>query len=630
MPYEIIPFETGYRVCKSDEPTKCFSNKPLSKRQATKQMKAIIISEQGSKEGAGVPAKASVELSSSFFEIRVATPTKEDGKRITIHITSKDGLELFLKHLEKSLTPLVAVDHAKRVLEVKPKKIFVSDVLTEDCDWFDMPTYEPNSELKNSPYFTIVYNSKWDKAEEFRASLGTAIKQKITSSTDSIWFPERINSLYEHNGWVYASDDILKTTPKYPIYVISKGRWEKRHTVKWLEWVGLDYKIVVEPQEYNDYNSVIDAKHILTLPEKYLNKNQGSIPARNFVMDHSKANGDKRHWILDDNIKSYKRWNKGERVIVKSGAAFRVVEDYTDRYSNVMLSGHHYSMFLTSINNNKPVFYNTRVYSSILINNDIPFEWRGRYNEDTDLSLRCLKAGFPTILFNAFVADKLATLSTKGGNTNSIYAEKDALLRKAQSLVDQHPDVAEVRTRFHRPHHYVDYTHFKDLKPKMKPDLHLTKDVDDYGLYLRNDQITPRKMTPNPSTPYPPYTNHIEGGAKKGDFVAQLKEVGLSPGLYLGIARKVAKREGYDPSALTVALDGVHKLTYKSPEGIKHFGRVGYGDYIIYCWLERNNEIPKGFADVKRNVFRKSHSRMSEIHKLGKYSPNELAINILW
>lgn len=33
-----------------------------------------------------------------------------------------------------------------------------------------------------------------------------------------------------------------------------------------------------------------------------------------------------------------------------------------------------------------------RAFPCILIQNDIPFRWRGRYNEDTDLSLRALKA----------------------------------------------------------------------------------------------------------------------------------------------------------------------------------------------------------------------------------------------
>lgn len=93
---------------------------------------------------------------------------------------------------------------------------------------------------------------------------------------------------------------------------------------------------------------------------------------------------------------------------------------------------------------------------------------------------------------------------------------------------------------------------------------------------------------------------------------------------FLAAARRAAARTGYDPSKLTLAKDGVHKLTYDSPEGIKHFGRKGYGDYL---WYKSHDPT---LAQQKRHVFRTSHGEMSRIHKLGKYSANELAINILW
>ena len=53
--------------------------------------------------------------------------------------------------------------------------------------------------------------------------------------------------------------------PKYPVYVISKGRWESRLTSKALERMKVPYHIVVEPQEFDNYASVIDKQKILTL-----------------------------------------------------------------------------------------------------------------------------------------------------------------------------------------------------------------------------------------------------------------------------------------------------------------------------------------------------------------------------
>lgn len=69
--------------------------------------------------------------------------------------------------------------------------------------------------------------------------------------------------------------------PKYPVYIISKGRHESRLTSKALEVMNVPYHIVIEPQEYDLYASVIDPKKIKVLP--FSNLGQGSIPARNWV-----------------------------------------------------------------------------------------------------------------------------------------------------------------------------------------------------------------------------------------------------------------------------------------------------------------------------------------------------------
>lgn len=49
MPYIIKRCKDGYKVCKKDEPSKCFSKNPLTKEVARKQLQAICISEYGPK-----------------------------------------------------------------------------------------------------------------------------------------------------------------------------------------------------------------------------------------------------------------------------------------------------------------------------------------------------------------------------------------------------------------------------------------------------------------------------------------------------------------------------------------------------------------------------------------------------
>lgn len=252
---------------------------------------------------------------------------------------------------------------------------------------------------------------------------------------------------------------------KYPIYIISKGRWESRLTSKALEKMGQSYHIVIEPQEYEEYSKVIDPKKILVLP--FSNLGQGSIPARNWVWEHSISMGAEKHWILDDNIRQFHILKNNRRALINSNTGFRAIEEFVDRYENIALAGMQYTMFAIDKQRHPPFILNTRIYSCILIQNNIPYRWRGRYNEDTDLSLRALKDGWCTVLFYAFLCDKSATMTLKGGNTESLYklgGQKDGRLLMAQSLRDQHPDVTTIKRRWGRWQHVVDYSKFKANK----------------------------------------------------------------------------------------------------------------------------------------------------------------------
>ena len=200
--------------------------------------------------------------------------------------------------------------------------------------------------------------------------------------------------------------------PKYPVYIISKGRWERRQTAKAMEVMKIPYHIVVEPQEYENYAAVIDKSKIIVLP--FSNLGQGSIPARNWVWEHAIKTGAERHWILDDNMDSFYRVNRNMKLIVKTGAIFKCAEDFVDRYENIAIAGFQYNSFVFKDAIVPPFRLNTRIYSCILLKNDLPYRWRGKYNEDTDLSLRALKDGWVTMLFNAFLANKETTMRAKG------------------------------------------------------------------------------------------------------------------------------------------------------------------------------------------------------------------------
>ena len=255
-------------------------------------------------------------------------------------------------------------------------------------------------------------------------------------------------------------EDAKKQTtlfPKYPIYVISKGRWESRLTSKALDELGLSYRIVIEPQEYDNYSKYIDASKIIILP--FGNLNQGSIPARNYVWEHSINEGHEKHWILDDNINGFGIQKGGRRINTKCGDLFAICETFVDRYENIGMSGIRYRYHHNFVKS--PFYLNTRIYSCILIDNKVQHRWRGKYNEDTDLSIRVLKDGLCTILFTWCYCNKAGTLSMSGGNTDTIYAETDNRREFAESLKMQHPELVNVVYRYGRWHHDVNYEPFR-------------------------------------------------------------------------------------------------------------------------------------------------------------------------
>jgi len=272
------------------------------------------------------------------------------------------------------------------------------------------------------------------------------------------------------------------TNPDYPVYIISKGRWESRQTSKALEKIGVPYHIVIEPQEFDKYATVIDEKKILVLP--FSNLDQGSIPVRNWVWEHSINIGAERHWILDDNIRDFYRLNNNIKYRVDSGVTFKIIEDFVNRYENIAISGMQYELFVPRTYKHNPFILNTRIYSCILLKNDVPYRWRGRYNEDTDLSIRALKDGWCTILFVAFLADKSPTMSMKGGNTDELYQD-DGRLKMAQSLQRQHPDVVKITRKWGRWQHHVDYRPFKANKLIKKEGIEIPKGVNNYGMVLK-------------------------------------------------------------------------------------------------------------------------------------------------
>ncbi len=268
--------------------------------------------------------------------------------------------------------------------------------------------------------------------------------------------------------------------PRYPIYIPSKNRADHCYTAQLFIQDGVPFKIVVEPSQYDAYARNFGEEHLLVLPED----NMRLLGARLWIREHSIQQGYERHWQFDDNITHMYRLHKGKRIPVNANIGICAVEDFTDRYTNIGLSGFNYEMFVMDYQT-KPFFLNVHVYSATLVWNKMPYKWRLYYNDDTDLCLQVLTNKLCTVLFNAFCVKKIRTMKVKGGNTDDLY-QGDGRLRMARTLQELWPEHVKVIWRFGRPQHYVDWSKFKHrLKRRTDIDWDKIPKVNNYGMKLK-------------------------------------------------------------------------------------------------------------------------------------------------
>jgi len=350
--------------------------------------------------------------------------------------------------------------------------------------WLEMPEYVSK---KQEVYAKIEFIFDSDDSE----TPTTMFDQNISEKTKSVWFPKLIAGSHSKLRVVGGNGNT-----KYPIYVVSKGRHDKCYTSRFLSQMEVKHYVVVEPFEFDKYNESIGNEYckILKLDMKFKeeydtyddlgdSKSKGPGGARNFCWWHSMQNNYDWHWVMDDNaLEGFHYMNNNKKQKCRTGEIFKATEDFVDRYSNIAIAGLNYSMFCKMSDKTPAFVLNTRIYSFLLIRNDIKYRWRGRYNEDTDLSLRVLKDGWCTIQFNAFLAGKCTTQKIGGGNTDEFYAS-EGTLPKSKMLEDMHPDVSKVVWKFNRWHHHVDYSGFKQ-KLKLKDGLKFDNVINNYNMQV--------------------------------------------------------------------------------------------------------------------------------------------------
>lgn len=377
---------------------------------------------------------------------------------------------------------------SKFITKTKETKKFVPYDEANYPLWRDMPRlngYNFETGRGNGEYAKILFKFRDDDTLEYKQKIFWWVH--ITEKTKNVKFTDERYKYITSHVIACDYDPIDKPRqPRYPVYVISKGRaWLKDGTSGTLTRLQIHHYVVVEPDEEKEYQEKIANEYatILVMDMKYIDEYDrgeclgnenivGPGAKRNFIWDHSTAAGHKWHWVLDDNAYYMKDRLFNYRFFTCTGNYMCAVEDYVDKFKNLGQAGIDYNFFYPDNIKDVPYILNTRCFSFILNNNFITnkegkhYRWAGRYSEDVDLSLRILKDGWCTMDFRVVLLEKARTQTCAGGCNGEIYSN-EGTDNKSIFIAHRHPDCCRVVQKYGRTHHYVDYHIFKQ-QPELK------------------------------------------------------------------------------------------------------------------------------------------------------------------
>jgi hypothetical protein len=224
----------------------------------------------------------------------------------------------------------------------------------------------------------------------------------------------------------------IYTSNKYTIYIPSRHRPECKVTNVLR---GLQYKVVVEPQDYDSYCKIHGKETVISLPKD----NQGLPYARTFIKNYSAGLGEARHWQIDDDIEAFKVRPLGQskNLVVNPILCLSIAEYVTDMVSNVAITGINGDTFAFSRRN--MVQLNKLTCQCVLIDNAVDAEWEYGGMEDWDYTLKVLEAGNCTLAFDHIMTHSPAPGVRPGGNTE-IHYQSDELKLTMEKFVIRWPN----------------------------------------------------------------------------------------------------------------------------------------------------------------------------------------------
>ena len=164
----------------------------------------------------------------------------------------------------------ISENYLKTVVDCFGNEVFANPRFTNMDNpwdhWQNMPEYNPFGTK-----FFAEFEFRFEDAkalEKFKTVSGI---DYITDRTTNLWIPKGDRNSYNKTHGYYC-EFIPENMPKYPIYIVSKGRWERRPTSDSLCDMRIPHFIVVEESQYHEYLSRVNPEFVtvLILDPKYL------------------------------------------------------------------------------------------------------------------------------------------------------------------------------------------------------------------------------------------------------------------------------------------------------------------------------------------------------------------------
>ena len=221
--------------------------------------------------------------------------------------------------------------------------------------------------------------------------------------------------------WITDGDE---ETIKYPICILSYKRANKYgFTHKFLTECKIPHYLFIEPQDEEDYRNWYNPAYckLIVADENLSQRKMGGSQMRNYILDYANwILKSSKVWMLDDNIKSYKRFHHGVKNEIYSNEIFTSIEKYVERYNNVGAVSHNFNPYITENDNRACIVKNNKCYSSLLLDTKgIRFDYK--YEEDNILSMLYIGKGYCNLSFNHILYDKDTSGANGGGNQVSLY-----------------------------------------------------------------------------------------------------------------------------------------------------------------------------------------------------------------